>query len=253
MAIMEEYKYEVALSFASEQRDYVERVADQLSLLGVRYFYDNHEKVNLWGKNLLKYLEEVYFKKSRYCVMFISKEYKDKYWTKYESESIEERIFYQNNEEDFQQYILPVRFDDTKIPGIRNSWGFISAQEILPAELGKMIYAKVRGEEYHSQTNRRMLDLNEIYLDLTSRLPRDYISKTIRKSVSQQKTDAILLFDNSYDIQSEFMHYDGKVFLDSANKIWILNLGFFNKPEILFEATLEQLTKELLFRADNSI
>lgn len=250
---MEEYKYEVALSFASEQRDYVELVANQLSLLGVRYFYDNHEKVNLWGKNLLKYLEEVYFKKSRYCVMFISKEYRDKYWTKYESESIEERIFYQNNEEDFQQYILPVRFDDTKIPGIRNSLGFISAQEILPAELAEMIYAKVRGKEYHFHTNCRMLDLNEIYLDLTRRLPQAFISKTIRKSVSHQKFDAILLFNNSYDTQSEFMYYDGKIFLDGANKIWILNLGFFNRHEILFESTLEQVTKDLLIRADNSL
>lgn len=250
---MEEYEYEIALSFASEQRDYVELVANHLSLLGVRYFYDNHEKVGLWGKNLLKYLEDIYFKKSRYCVMFISKEYKDKCWTKYESESIEERIFCENNKEDFQQYILPVRFDNTKIPGIRNSWGFISAQETSPAELAEMICTKLQGKEYHSQTNCQMLDLNEIYLELTSRLPRDFISKTIRKSVSQQKTDSILLFGNGFDTQGEFTHYDGKIFLDDANKMWILNLGFFNKSEILFEATLNQLSKELLIRADNSL
>lgn len=250
---MEEYEYEVVLSFASEQRDYVELVANQLSLLGVRYFYDNHEKIELWGKNLLKYLDAIYFKKSRYCIMFISKEYKDKCWTKYESESIEERIFYENNEEDFQQYILPVRFDNTKIPGIRDSWGFISAQEILPKELAEMIFAKVRGKEYYFQTNCQVLDLDEIYLELTRRLPPDFISKTIRKSVSQQKTDSILLFENRLDTQSKLIHYDGKIFLDSTNKMWIVNLGFFNKPEILFEATLKQLTKELLSRADNSL
>lgn len=250
--IMEEYKYEVALSFASEQRDYVYEVAEQLSLLGVRVFYDDYEKVDLWGKNLLKYFEEVFYKKSHYCVMFISKEYKEKYWTKYESETIEERNFYQNSEENFQQYILPVRFDSTKIPGIRDTWGYISAQEIVPAELGKMIYEKVRGEKYHSQTSRQMLNLNEIYIDITSKLPQDFISKAIKKSVLQQKTDAILLFDNNC-LQSEFVYYDGKIFLDSTNKMWVLNLGFFNNSQVLYETTLEQLRKEFLAKVDNSL
>lgn len=250
---MDEYLYDVALSFANEQREYVESVAKRLSQLEIRYFYDNHEKVNLWGKNLLKYLNEVYFKKSRYCVVFISKEYKEKYWTQYESESIEERSFYQNDDENFQQYILPVRFDDTEIPGIRNSLGFIYAQEISPAELAEMIHAKLQGKEYPYQSNYSVLDLNKIYLNLVKGLPPVYASNAIKKSVFQKKIDAILLFNNKHEAQSEFTHYDAKIFLDATNKMWILNLGFFSNHELLYEITPEQLINDLLIVSDNSL
>ena len=69
------YEYEVALSFAGEQREYVEKVSQNLTKLGVKHFYDNNEQVNLWGKNLSQYLDAVYFEKSLYFVPFISKEY----------------------------------------------------------------------------------------------------------------------------------------------------------------------------------
>lgn len=250
---MDEYMYDVALSFANEQREYVESVAKRLSQLEVRCFYDNDEKVDLWGKNLLKYLDEIYLKKSRYCVMFISKEYKEKYWTQYESESIEERSFYQNDDENFQQYILPVRFDNTKIPGIRSSLGYICAQEVSPEELAEMIYTKLHGKEYPYQSNYSVLDLGQIYLNLVKRLPPVYASTAIKKSIFQKKIDAILLFNNRHEAQSEVTHYDAKIFLDNTNKMWILNLGFFSNHELLYETTPEQLINDLLNVANNSL
>ena len=43
--------FEVALSFAGEDRSYVEAVASYLKDRGVRVFYDAYEKVDLWGKD----------------------------------------------------------------------------------------------------------------------------------------------------------------------------------------------------------
>lgn len=40
------FEYEVALSFAGEQRDYVEKVSKELSLLNIKHFYDYNEQVN---------------------------------------------------------------------------------------------------------------------------------------------------------------------------------------------------------------
>ena len=108
---MHKYKYDVALSFASEQRNYVKQIADELTALGIKVFYDNNQQVDLWGKNLFRYLEKIYFEDSYYCVMFISKEYKQKNWTRYESEILEERNFYQYENLNFQHRILPVRFE----------------------------------------------------------------------------------------------------------------------------------------------
>ena len=69
------FEYEVALSFAGEQRDYVKKVSEALTKLNVRHFYDYNEQVNIWGKNLTQYLDSVYFEKAMYFVPFISEEY----------------------------------------------------------------------------------------------------------------------------------------------------------------------------------
>ena len=58
-----EPRWDVALSFASAQRDYVGQVAGTLKARGVRGFYDGDEVVELWGKDLA---EELYrFKTNR--------------------------------------------------------------------------------------------------------------------------------------------------------------------------------------------
>ena len=65
--------YDVVFSFAGENRDYVERVADYLRSQRVRVFYDQYEEVSLWGKDLAEHFDFVYRRSGRYCVMFISK------------------------------------------------------------------------------------------------------------------------------------------------------------------------------------
>ena len=69
------YEYDVALSFAGEDRPYVSQVADVLRAYGVRVFYDVYEQHTLWGKDLYTHLDEVYRLRSRHCVMFSSESY----------------------------------------------------------------------------------------------------------------------------------------------------------------------------------
>ena len=49
----DDYRYDVCLSFAGEDRDYVNKVAEELRSAGVRVFYDLYEQVDLWGKGPL--------------------------------------------------------------------------------------------------------------------------------------------------------------------------------------------------------
>lgn len=46
------YYYDVVLSFAGEDREYVEECADILTALGIKVFYDSYEQDVLWGKQL---------------------------------------------------------------------------------------------------------------------------------------------------------------------------------------------------------
>lgn len=248
---MTNYKYDIALSFASEQRDYVEQVANHLSALGINAFYDKSQLTNLWGKNLIKYLEKVYYHDSRYCVMFISQEYKKKCWTKLESEAIEERIFSQSDGVDFQQYILPVRFDDTKIPGIKDCWGTVWAKDTSPQKLAQMIYEKLKDAEHSKDEIDQLNYLDDIYDELIKNFPEKYIVQNIKKSISNQNTDALLLFDNNGFFQNNFTLYDGKIFINGG-EMYVLNLGFFNAPQILFEITLPELLTMFVNKVNES-
>jgi hypothetical protein len=131
--------YEIALSFAGEQRDYVENIAKILHSKNIKVFYDNfeEEKAYLWGKELTEAFEEIYGN-ARYCIMFISKEYAVKMWTNEERRNAISKAIKEKNE-----YILPVRFDDTKIPGIRDTIGYIDLSKTTPEDFSRIIFWKL--------------------------------------------------------------------------------------------------------------
>jgi hypothetical protein len=132
-------KYDVCLSFASEQRSYAEQVAHQLRLRGVRVFYDVYEQAGLWGTDLTESLQKVYGEQSRYCVLFASAAYERSMWTKHERRSALERALRNWNAD----YILPVRFDETAIPGLHTTIGYIDGTTTSPEELVELILAKL--------------------------------------------------------------------------------------------------------------
>src|SRR5260370_7991603 len=65
-------RWDVALSFAGAQRDYVERVARALRARGVRCFYDADEQIDLWGKYLAEELPVIYGEQAAAVVGFVS-------------------------------------------------------------------------------------------------------------------------------------------------------------------------------------
>lgn len=131
-------EYDVALSFAGEDRKYVEEVAHLLTSAGVRVFYDRLEEASLWGVNLYNHLNQIYMKRAKYTIMFISRHYAEKRWTNFERESAQARAFMDSNE-----YILPVRFDDTEIPGMLPTIGYLSAKEKTPGDIAKLTLQKL--------------------------------------------------------------------------------------------------------------
>jgi hypothetical protein len=133
------YKYDVCLSFAGEQRRYVESVAGALRDAGIRVFYDNYERAYLWGKDLYQHLDHVYQHAAHYCVVFASTDYARKVWTSHELRSAQARALREN-----QEYILPARFDHTEIPGLRSTVAYIDLTDVTASELVGIIIQKVR-------------------------------------------------------------------------------------------------------------
>lgn len=69
-------KYDIAISFAGEDRRFARILANALKKNGISVFYDDYEKAELWGKDLYQHLSAVYQNSARYCVVLVSKFYK---------------------------------------------------------------------------------------------------------------------------------------------------------------------------------
>jgi hypothetical protein len=130
--------YEVVLSFAGEQRQYVREVAEHLKASEVSVFFDEYEEATMWGKHLTEHLATVYGGTARFCVMFISKEYAEKIWTTHERRSAFAKAVTEKKE-----YVLPARFDDTVISGLNPDVHYVNLEHKTPLELGQLILRKL--------------------------------------------------------------------------------------------------------------
>ncbi len=182
------YKYSVALSFSGKQRSYVERVSKELTRLNIRHFYDFNEQEELWGKDLARYLDKLYFEDAEYFVPFISKEYVETVWPNHELSAALDR----NKSDlrpDYQRYILPVYFDDIRVNGIPRSIGYYDAHKVSPESLANAIYKKV----YMSNNEVRSIDSNDKTVNISSDSARAYsgIHINLIETVNEAHKDRI--------------------------------------------------------------
>ena len=132
------HPFQVALSFAGEQRPYVQRLSAELAMLGIKAFYDEEQQIALWGKNLGEELQRIYTDDSNAVVMFISREYAEKNWTRHERRSALSRALRERRE-----YVLPVRFDATELPGLDPNISYLKADDYPPTALAEAIANKL--------------------------------------------------------------------------------------------------------------
>ena len=154
-----DYEYDVALSFAGEDRTFVEECANIMAALELRVFYDSYEEAELWGKDLYVFLADIYSKKSKYTIIFVSDSYKRKRWTKHEFKFACERMFKEERE-----YILPVLLDDTLLDGIPETMGYLTNK--TPYEIAVMVAHKVNPQ----------IDVKNMIVELAELLPSYSIS-----------------------------------------------------------------------------
>jgi hypothetical protein len=104
----------------------------------VKVFFDEYEQATLWGMNLYSHLSEIYTDKAKFCLMFISANYAAKLWTKREREAARARAFRESRE-----YILPLRLDDTLIPGLDETVGYIDLRTVSDEEVARHVQTKI--------------------------------------------------------------------------------------------------------------
>ena len=210
-----EYTYDVALSFAGEDREFVRIVAETLRSNNIKVFYDEYEQVKSWGKDLGIYLDKVYRLKSKYCVIFISKFYLENNWTIHEIKSVLSRAIEERGE-----YILPARFDDTALPGIQPTLGYINLSNITPKTFAHYILEKIcktdiprkdKAKEIVENIEENMYELESLKLAYRSAMNMAY-SNLMDKALTEITKKAIKInqLDFAYKVANSANYLQSK-------------------------------------------
>jgi hypothetical protein len=131
--------FDVAISFAGSERKYAEELATAVKEAGFSVFYDDFYPEYLWGKNLIDTFDEIFRKRARFCVMFISKDYAERMWTNHERQSAQARALREKGNE----YIFPVKVDDTDLPGMPPTTGYVPLSKGI-AIIADLLIKKLR-------------------------------------------------------------------------------------------------------------
>lgn len=138
-------RWDVALSYASSNRPYVQRVAAALKEKGIRCFFDVDEQVGLWGKYLTEELPRIYSEQAAAVVIFSSADYAAKSWTSLERRSALNRAVRERRE-----YVLPARFDEAPLPGILSDLIAIDLRYYEPERFADLVVDKLSALGVHA-------------------------------------------------------------------------------------------------------
>mgnify|MGYP001133801279 CR=1 FL=1 len=136
------FEYDIALSFAGENRNYVQTVANILRDNYAKVFFDEFEQVKLIGRYLPTYLDETYGSKSEWCVVFYSEFYSTKAYPRLEFKGMISGTLRQQRD-----YVIPVRLDDTPLPGQWADIGYIDGRHLYPGQVAELLMQKITSGE----------------------------------------------------------------------------------------------------------
>lgn len=236
------YEYDVALSFAGENRAYVEKVANSLKGRGVKVFYDLFEEANLWGKNLYEYLSEIYQNKARYTVLFVSSFYNKKLWTNHERVSMQARAFQESRE-----YILPARFDNTEIPGILKTIGYINLENKTPEELAILIESKLKKDQAFFRNRWSKLST------MINPKPFIFTIKAIDEKRELIKHAKVVLIANNSTYLEGFTDENGLAhFVIRTRKLYTVLIAHSEYPSVIFNNMNPKEDIEVIIEKSNN-
>lgn len=137
---MIKYTYDVGVSYASEDEEYVSRVIKLLKeVYCLKTFFAPSEQRKMIGEDLLIFLNKVYKSECRYVVIFISENYLIKEYPRQEASVIKLR----QTTEDYR-FIIPVVFGDSRLGWLSKDIDYISGDNCTESEVAYYISAKIK-------------------------------------------------------------------------------------------------------------
>lgn len=233
--------YDIAVSYASEQRPYVERFVKRLQSHELHVYYDRDAQVKMVGKILDQELHKTYIQESKHCVLFLSNAYIEKPVTRYESQIIlSETLF----EDDFM-YIF--KFDNVTLPGLNRNFVYSSVQDYPePKQYADFMYEVIKGEK---PTDVSEVGLYEIVVDGLKQILDRYASQyELKLKIDAQTNKVLLRLQSGGAVLLQLQA--GKVPGKSGVCLW-LHRGRYSCDNHAYQGYVEWSAKDCQYRLEN--
>lgn len=155
LQLVEEPKYDFALSFAGPDRRIAEKIYTRLTEEEIAVFYDKNEQVSILSQDIEEFLYPIYQSEAAYVVPLLSKDYPNRVWTRFESKAFKNRFG--------QNAVIPIWFDDVdeSVFDFSRSYGGIvfhsnSNEDDEVAEIVSLLAKKI-AEYRNSRTNNTLV------------------------------------------------------------------------------------------------
>ena len=138
------FEYDVAISFAHADKAFADEFVHRLNQKKIKVYLDKYSSMEAWG-DILDHLVNLYARKARYCVLLISGHYPLRIWTEDERASARDGAL-----RDAEEYILPLRLDDTDVPGMEEVKGYRDLRQHSIESIVHWLETKLRETEARS-------------------------------------------------------------------------------------------------------
>jgi len=209
-----EYTYEVALSFAGEDRAFADAVAKDLRDAGVKVFYDDFYAEELWGEDLAVRLRDVYHSSSQFCIMIISEHYIDKMWPSHERQQAIERMITEIG----KAYVLPVRLDgfNGEVPGLSGAISYLAVRsgdhkKIVDAFLRKIGRKGTPKPKPESRKEPAKAYIPKVKKSFTDKEKNQFLKSSFEEIVN-------LINDFAAETQKEHLHFEYEMEMVTSRK-----------------------------------
>ncbi|HSH31915.1 MAG TPA: TIR domain-containing protein [Candidatus Saccharimonadales bacterium] len=162
--------YDLAFSFASENREYVETVKAECDKLGLVTYYDRERRIDQWGKSFIGEQRKVYGGyRTKHFVPFISKHY----FTKPIPTDEFKAALLESTKR--SRYILPVKLDDSEVSVdyLHPDTQYLETKDYTPEQLAQAM-KKIVSESTDPAKDVDQLLEDELDLPLPKVTPRSY-------------------------------------------------------------------------------
>lgn len=136
----ESHVYDVVFSLAGEQKKFSQEIKDLFAESGLNCWIYTEQEAELAGADLTSYLQDLFMKQSKFCLIIISQDYVKKIWTGLERQYIFSKWMKDN------KYIIPVDFDGSKLPGLPDTIGYIPLNGRTANQIAEIILDKIKNK-----------------------------------------------------------------------------------------------------------